>query len=287
MGDVHTTTGDFSYLLQLRDAVDDASAWRPNAFIQLGDLSDTNGLANVALCWREIRMCRRPGYVSIGNHDEYQPTLLDPTNAATLAGESYWNMGPPFYQTFTTASGDGTKQARVFVLDANFSAGNRIGDPAGTGETYQYTAAQIAWVTATLAADGDSDFVVVVQHIKPSDLDDYKDMLDALRADGRPVIGFCGHNHGNATLLTPTATDGTPFNFYKPPAIYESESWLRVTLAFTGSAIVPELDVRNFHAKLATNGWFVNLLHFTYTDNVNESGFQLQEVGNLATVVVV
>lgn len=260
----------------LRSAIADCNAWRPNAFVTTGDVGN-NYLWTTQSAWNILRSCQRPVIWCIGNHDEYEETPGIP-NTADLEQYSVYNRPAPFYHYDRMVSGDGTLTALCIALDANFAAADPDGPPPGDNPNHapgertgwddtqpeggyyrQFTQGQLDWVEATLAAVA-ADVVIVLCHYPPQGPSptDYQALADLLQADGRPAIALCGHVHNDGTSYTLTSTDTlVSYTCYKAPSMASSGAWVRATLSLVGGAInVDSFAVMNYTDP---GGWTLNL----------------------------
>jgi 3',5'-cyclic AMP phosphodiesterase CpdA len=275
--DPHVTANGGAAETSLRLAIRDCNDWRPDAMIQTGDLSFNNS-AYLYRAMYDLMACRRPVLHVVGNHDEVEATP-GTTNAGDMELWNGFNQAAPFCKATAIASGDSSWKLLVLALDDNFydddpddpppgnepnhEPGDRLGHngawPSG-GYWRQLTPAQLAWVAAALAENGDCDAVLIATHYPPSGvtLSDYADLADLLQADGRPAIGMCGHVHFDGTSYTLDSTDTLyTLTFYKCPAMLESGSWTRVTLSVSGGAIVvEEMEIQNY---VDPGGWVINI----------------------------
>lgn len=264
--------------LAVEAAAADTQLWKPNAYIHTGDIGD-NLVQNIRNGFSAIRQTGRPIYWTIGNHDEEEITLgPGQPNTTAIEHKHIFNKNAPFYYSTIMTSGDGSLRALCLFLDCNFydddpfgvspgdspnhQPGDRIGSrPDGPGGGYyrMFTDAQLGWARDALDADDKSDIVLVFAHYPPDGVTctDYKNLADILQEDGRPMIGFCGHVHPNATVYTISSTDTQAvFPFYKCPATQESGCWTRVTLGFNGSDIT--IDGMEIHNFTNPGDWTIN-----------------------------
>lgn len=260
--DEHTSTFSANTdvnVVGLRRAIARVNEWRPNAYISTGD----NGLFHGEDTWRyllETRHVLRPFKWAIGNHDEveYEPDG-SAGNPNTAQVEVQYDRAAPFYRTDTLVSGDGTFAARCLHLDCNFYAD----DPDGGGDSPDHEPAdrigviegsppggyrrmipqsQLDWVASTLAADTDSDCVLVFVHYMNNTgghIVDWSGLADALQADGRPTALFGGHLHVSPQNFGLTTSDEQrTYDFYQMCAGLDTGAWCEVTLSFADSDIV-------------------------------------------------
>ena len=259
-------------------AVNDCNDWLPNAFISTGDVCGNN-IYQLGRWFYHMWRCQRPVYLVMGNHDrsEYSPGSYG--NPASVSGEMLMDREKTYYSE-VLISGDGAVRALCLFLDCNFyaddptplnepgnslyhSAGDAIGASditPGGGFYKMFPQEELDWITATLAADVLSDYVLVFMHYQPrvdSKLTNQAALADVLQADSRPIIGFCGHDHGNALVCSLATTDALrTFNFYKVPSLQESGAWCRVTLGWNGSAIA--IDGMELYHYTDPGEWTVN-----------------------------
>jgi hypothetical protein len=109
----------------------------------------------------------------------------------------------------------------------------------------------------SVLSQSEGDFVIIMTHYPPGGSCANDEIIaDALQADGRPMIGLCGHSHSDASVSILTSTDTlASFNFYKVPAMFESGAWARVVLDWNGSAItVDEMSLQHYTDP---GGWTV------------------------------
>lgn len=264
--DSHTRNNDVALLRTNMDkAIADCNDWRPDFFVHTGDLAD-NTPVRVLGNFYQMMACRRPVMVAIGNHDEYEAVLGSPQTAA-IEGFNGFNQTAPFWHTRTWTTQNGGTTFRLIFLDFNFyavdpngikispahQAGDRVGystsEPSG-GWMRQLGQRQRDWVAATLAADRSSDAVLVFHHyrLRTNAVVDAIEMIDVFQADGRPTLGFHGHDHNNAYMLEQNSSDGRyTWQSYKCPALLESGSWTRASLHIAAGAIVIDaLDIYNY-----------------------------------------
>lgn len=277
--DIHFGNNDTdSTVISMDKAVNDCNEWRPNALISTGDIAATR--RDQAGRWfNHVWRCQRPVYVAIGNHDESEYAPGSYGNPADISGETLMDRAAPYYYSVILSSGDGSLSVLCLFLDVNFYAndpdasppgnspnhtpGDRIGlsdiEPAG-GYYHQLGETQIAWVASTLAQNPSCQFVLVFNHYEPipaNRLVDYALLADVLYADGRPVAGFCGHNHSAARTTNLNTTDGLhSIPFYEMVAMEECGAWARVTLSYLNNAInVDGAVIFNFTDP---GGWTIN-----------------------------
>lgn len=268
--DIHVADSDSdAQTSALEKAVNDCNEWKPNAFIATGDIGE-NKLSHVQRWFYHVWRCQRPVHVSIGSHDlsEYAPGSYGNPAELALAGELVLNRSSPFYYSHTLTSGDGTFTALCLFLDVQYydddptpldapgnSAHHEPGDRWGMsdltpgGGWYQkFSQAQLDWITATLAANESNAVLIFVHFPPPGRVTDYTALADVLQPDPRPIIGFCGHNHGWAIGRTLTTTDTLrSFTFYEMVDMSTSYAWCRVTLGFSGGNItIDEAEIQNY-----------------------------------------
>lgn len=278
--DTHVVNYD-EHQADLALAVDDCNTWAPQAMLHTGDIGHQRA-ASTLTAFNELARARRPVISVMAAHDENEIELgVGNPNTTPVLGDRAFGLDrdtmgtslpPPFYETFVLQSGDGTFKARCFVLDSDFYAddpygggldnpyhepGERFGiaaeNPVG-GYYCQLGAEQLDWVESTLAADATSNAILIFAHIPPMAFEDneividYRALADVLEADGRPVVGFCGHDHSNGEVLALFNTAGDwSAPWYKAPAMYESHSWTRATLSCAeGVLSVESLSVRHY-----------------------------------------
>jgi predicted phosphohydrolase len=242
----------------LAGAVSDCNDWKPNVLLLTGDGGSLNDLEDTKKCGSILDNLQRPRIWVVGNHDESGPE--GSTTVDTIKQSHLLDTDTPMYKTGVLVSGDGSFRARWFALDGNVAAdsGLRVGGEDGN-ELRVYNAAQRAFIQATLAADSDSNGIFVFQHHPPTDpeIANSPALVDLFQADGRPVLGFCGHVHQHAMEFIATSTDGTfTYPVYKAPALLDSGAWVRVTLSAGAGAInIDGLEIHNF-----TNpgGWTIS-----------------------------
>lgn len=254
----------------VRRAIAYADSEAVDAILHTGDIGNDSA-DNCAWVMAYLRAATTPLLWCNGNHSEEESPVGTPSTAAFEASRC-WNMSAPFWHT-TTITGDGGEVARVLSLDSNFYAddpdgienspyhvpGDRIGvhstDPSG-GYYRQFTTAQLDWVASTLAADSDSDYILVLTHYPPAGKGqiDRTLLADALQADGRPVIILSGHVHPDGKTYTLTSTDGlAEFTVYKCPAMLESHSFTDLQITWSGGTPTVTLaEVHNYTLPLAS-----------------------------------
>lgn len=279
LSDNHVGNSDTdSQVVALEKAVSDCNDWKPNAFIVNGDVCG-NTVYQLARWFNHTWRCQRPVYLAIGNHDLSEHAPGSYGNPADISGSNLMDRPSPFNQSFMLTSGDGTVAALCIIMDSGYydddpddpppgdsiyhNPGDRIGasDITPSGGYYrQFTAAQLSWVASTLAADTTSDYILVFSHYQPRDgvrVTDYTALADVLQGDSRPIIGFCGHDHGDAKVATLTTMDTLDtYNFYKIPAMLESGAWCRVELDWNGAAI--SIDLMELQNYTDPGGWTIN-----------------------------
>lgn len=266
-----------SRVLNLESAVADLNTWQPNALISTGDVGN-NPTSTVRKHFEVMQQARRPVYTAIGNHDEheYDNGAGNGTNVTELEGTKFFNRSAPFNQSFQLISGDGTVKSRCLILESNIydddpggitispyhEPGNRCGastEYPGNGWWRLFNTETLTWVETQLAADTESQMVLVFVHFPPAGatMTNYEALIDLLQTDGRPAIGFSGHVHPDATSYTQASTDGQyDVTFYKAPAMLESGCWTRVTLGWNGSAITTGgMEIHNYTDP---GGWVIN-----------------------------
>jgi hypothetical protein len=269
--DAHVVNNDTdAQVIALEKAINDCNEWRPNAFICTGDLC-SNRLDQVRRWFYHTWQCQRPVYVAIGEHDlsEYSPGSYGNPDMNEVAGEAAMDLGPPFWYSQMLTSGDESFAALCLFLDDIFydddptpldppgnsdyhEPGDRwgISDLTPGGGWYKLIPqAELDWITATLATY-ESDVVLIFIHHPPVDSSHISNLValaDTLQPDSRPMIGFCGHAHSQASTETLTTTDTLrSFTFYLMTDMSTSYAWCRVTLGFDGDITVDGLDIYNF-----------------------------------------
>lgn len=272
---VPTAINDGGVAAVLADAIN----WRADAVVHTGDIGNDQP-ENLAAAFALLRATSIPCplIATIGNHDEYEASP-PATNAATIAGASYFNRSSPFYYTGTLAAQNGTLMARWLSLDCNFydvnagdptvvnvdhNPGDRVGisptEPLLGGSYRRFGATQTNWIASTLAADTTSRLILVFMHYPatgraPTDM---ATLADKLQADGRAAVLFYGHAHADAYTRTLTSSDGRrTYTLYKCPATVESGCYTRVRVRASGAfASVKELTIKNYADPEL--GWVIN-----------------------------
>lgn len=240
-------------------AIDAANAWRPDFFLHTGDIGN-NRTDRTRFAFFRLMRCRVPQVLVIGNHDEWEPTSGNPDTSAitemygafdgtvrvVTSGDTSWSL-----VVITLDWNHYDDDPAGLVMSAQHEPGDRVGEmePQIPSSYYRMLGtAQRNWLAATLATTA-GDALAIMMHYPPNaKTTDHIALADILQADGRPVIGFCGHGHEHAQVFPLTSTDElVTYSFYKAPSIQDCQGWVQVALSFDDDLVIDQMALHNYN----------------------------------------